>query len=56
MSRPQKQEEQEGTRDKPLTEQSPAEKLGHEPPELPVPGAQNPESDEVKREINPNTE
>lgn len=36
---------------------SPADKLqGEQPPGSQVPGAENPESREVKREINPNTE
>lgn len=38
-------------------EKSPTEKLeGKLPPGSPIPGAENPESKEVKREINPNTE
>ena len=38
-------------------EQSPSEKLQNEPPVgSPIPGAENPESEEIKREINPNTE
>ncbi len=38
-------------------EESPTEKLeGKQPPGSPVPGAQNPESKEIKGEINPNTE
>lgn len=40
-----------------LEELSPEEKLRGEPAsEIEVPGAQKPESVEVKREINPNTE
>ena len=36
---------------------SPSEKLEKEAPEAsPVPGAQNPESEEIKEEVNPNTE
>ncbi len=36
---------------------SPEEKLrGEAPSEIEVPGAQRPESAEVKREVNPNTE
>ncbi|HEX8475810.1 MAG TPA: hypothetical protein VF666_17425 [Pyrinomonadaceae bacterium] len=39
------------------TEQSPAEKLqdSNVAGSL-IPGAENPESDEIKREVNPNTE
>jgi hypothetical protein len=38
-------------------EKSPTEKLeGKQPPGSTVPGAQNPESKEIKNEINPNTE
>lgn len=37
--------------------ESPSEKLRDElPPGSPVPGAQNPDSEEVKKEIKPNTE
>lgn len=40
-----------------LEDLSPEEKLrGEVPSEIEVPGAQKPESVEVKREINPNTE
>lgn len=36
---------------------SPSEKLkGDQPPGSQIPGAENPESKEVKKEINPNTE
>ncbi len=39
------------------TEQSPTDKLeGKQPPGSPIPGAQNPESTEIKKEQNPNTE
>ena len=42
---------------KPVVEQSPTEKLReNERVASPVPGTQNPESEEIKREINPNTE
>lgn len=42
---------------KPVVEESPAEKIeGNLPPGSPVPGAENPESEEIKNEINPNTE
>jgi hypothetical protein len=38
-------------------ERSPAEKLqSEEQTEAPLPGAENPESKEVKKEINPNSE
>ncbi|MCA1816837.1 MAG: hypothetical protein LC746_10600 [Acidobacteria bacterium] len=41
----------------PRVEQSPGEKLSSEQPlASPVPGAQSAESDEVKSEVNPNTE
>jgi hypothetical protein len=41
----------------PENEQSPAEKLEGEPqPGSVMPGAENPESQEIKKEINPNTE
>ncbi len=41
----------------PRVELSPDELLeDKQPVASPVPGAQNPESDEVKREINPNSE
>ena len=57
MSRNEKQvsaisEEQKGE-----VELSPDEKLeGKKPAGSPIPGAQNPESDEIKKEVNPNTE
>ena len=42
---------------KPEPELSPDEKLeGKKPEGSPIPGAENPESAEVKKEINPNTE
>ena len=38
-------------------DKSPAEKLRNEKePDAPLPGAENPESKEIKKEINPNTE
>ena len=41
----------------PLAEQSPAEKLRNSAPVgSQIPGAQNPESTEIKKELNPNTE
>jgi hypothetical protein len=54
-----KQEHDEGMKDehKPIVEESPSEKLEDErQPGSQIPGAQNPESEEVKKEINPNTE
>ena len=40
-----------------VAEKSPSEKLeGKLPPGTTIPGAQNPESKEIKKEINPNTE
>ena len=43
--------------EKPVEEQSPSEKLQDEQqPGSVIPGAQNPESTEIKKEINPNTE
>lgn len=43
--------------DEVAAEQSPSEKLeGKMPPGATVPGAQNPDSKEIKKEINPNTE
>ena len=40
-----------------LEELSPEEKLrGEAPSEIEVPGAQKPESAEIRKEINPNTE
>lgn len=42
---------------KPATEESPAEKLEANPPTGSlIPGSENPESEEIKKEINPNTE
>ena len=42
---------------KPKAELSPAEKLEEKKPGgSPIPGAQNPASEEIKKEINPNTE
>jgi hypothetical protein len=51
-------------RDKPISEErkpeaelSPAEKLENKKPDSSrIPGAQNPASEEIKKEINPNTE
>ena len=42
--------------DEATAEQSPTEKLEDKKPGSTVPGAQNPDSKEVKKEINPNTE
>ena len=42
---------------KPVAELSPDEKLENKKPDdPPIPGAQNPASKEIKKEINPNTE
>ena len=42
---------------KPVAEESPSEKIeGKQPPGSTVPGAENPDSEEIKGEINPNTE
>lgn len=51
-------EDNEGQGSEPTApEQSPAEKLERDDSVYPsVPGSQNPDSKEVKREINPNTE
>lgn len=54
-----KEERTAGMKDdqKTSAEESPTEKLeGKQPPGSPIPGAQNPESEEIKNEINPNTE
>ena len=41
----------------PEQDKSPSEKLQNEKePDAPLPGAENPESKEIKKEINPNTE
>jgi hypothetical protein len=45
------------TEQHPRVERSPGEKLSDEQPlASPVPGAQSAESDEIKKEVNPNTE
>ena len=54
-----KEERTTGMKDdqKTVAEKSPTEKLeGKQPPGSTIPGAQNPESKEIKKEINPNTE
>jgi hypothetical protein len=54
-----KEERSKGEKDdqQPGVEEGPTEKLeGKQPPGSRIPGAQNPESDEIKAEINPNTE
>lgn len=53
-----KQEHDAKTKDehKPVVEESPTEKLEDKQPGSQIPGAQNPESEEIKKEINPNTE
>ena len=48
---------EENNEQKPEQEESPAEKLEVNPPTGSlIPGAENPESEEIKEEINPNTE
>jgi hypothetical protein len=43
--------------EQPLPDQGPTEKMkGDPPPGSTIPGAQNPDSTEIKKEINPNTE
>ena len=55
MSEPEKPSVSEGQ--KPETELSPAEKLESDNPDRErIPGAQNPDSETVKDEFNPNTE
>ena len=57
MSESQGQGRAADPQEKPLNEQSPSEKLREETPTAAsVPGAENPESEEIKQEINPNTE
>lgn len=53
-----KQEQDAGMKDEhqPVVEKSPTEKLEDRQPGSQVPGAENPESKEIKKEINPNTE
>lgn len=51
------QSENMGGEQKPTPEESPAEKLEGEPPTGSlIPGPENPESEEIKNEVNPNTE
>jgi hypothetical protein len=51
------QSESSGDEQKPKREESPAEKLEVNPPEGSlIPGAENPESEEIKEEKNLNTE
>ena len=51
------QSERPNGEQKPTQEESPAEKLETNPPTGSLtPGAENPESKEVKKETNPNTE
>ena len=57
MSESQGQGRAADPQEKPLNEQSPSEKLEDKAPVTSsVPGAENPESEEIKQEINPNTE
>jgi hypothetical protein len=49
--------ENRGDEQKPEIEESPSEKLeGTPPPGSLIPGTENPESEEIKKEENPNTE
>ncbi len=51
------QSENTGGEQKPATEESPSEKLEGTPPTGSlIPGSENPESEEIKNEVNPNTE
>lgn len=57
MNQNEKQDNAINEDQKPVPELSPDEKLKDKKPEgSPIPGAQNPESAEIKKEINPNTE
>ncbi|MEO8433302.1 MAG: hypothetical protein ABI596_00275 [Pyrinomonadaceae bacterium] len=57
MSQNEKQVSAGSEAKKPEVELSPDEKLeGKKPGGSPIPGAQNPESAEIKKEVNPNTE
>ena len=43
--------------ERPMVEESPTVKLRNDSkPGTEIPGAQNPESEEIKKEVNPNTE
>jgi hypothetical protein len=57
MNQDEKQDEAVNEDQQPTAELSPSEKLEDVTPTGSlVPGAQNPESEEVKKEVNPNTE
>ena len=57
MSESEGQARAEGAGEQPLTEESPSEKLEEKKvTDSLIPGAQNPESEEIKEEVNPNTE
>ncbi|HYJ45751.1 MAG TPA: hypothetical protein VEV81_03985 [Pyrinomonadaceae bacterium] len=57
MDSDERQEEPVNEEGQPTAELSPSEKLeGVTPTGSLIPGAQNPESKEIKKEINPNTE
>ena len=57
MSQNEKQATAMSEEQKPEVELSPDEKLEDKKPSgSPIPGAQNPESSEIKKEVNPNTE
>jgi hypothetical protein len=46
-----------GGEEKPTPEESPSEKLEGDPPTGSlIPGPENPDSEEIKNEVNPNTE
>ena len=51
------QSENAGGEQKPTPEESPSEKLEGDPPTGSlIPGPENPDSEEIKNEVNPNTE
>jgi len=57
MNQDERQDESANPEEQPTSELSPSEKLEDvRPTGSLVPGAQNPESKEIKKEINPNTE
>ncbi len=57
MEEKEEQSENPGSEQKPVPEESPSEKLEGEPPTGSlIPGSENPESEEIKKEVNPNTE
>ncbi|MGB9181771.1 MAG: hypothetical protein WCB68_21250 [Pyrinomonadaceae bacterium] len=57
MSENEGQARAEGAGEKPAVEESPSEKLEEKKvTDSLIPGAQNPDSEEIKQEVNPNTE